>query len=189
MIIRLALAALFAVAGGVASASPANACSCMRWDDIREWIEPAELALVGTALGTDPRPVEAGELGRRFTTTFAVERASAETADRLAVAAPPGGDEGACGISFGAGERWLLTAYNEGGVLATSVCSATRMDELAPGEIGMVEDLLPFRPSPETTLPQGEWPRLLIPATVALVAASLAAALLLGGRVRGRDEP
>jgi hypothetical protein len=176
------LAAALAIGLGAVLAPDVRACTCVPRGELAADIAEVELAFVGTVVDSRQTP-EVRLFGATpiVASTFAVERASAETAERIVVHAPHGADDGACGITFGVGERWLVRAYRSQGVIASSACSAiAHVDELSADEMAVVTRVLPHSPvlSPDSAWsPSG----LVVPALVAVGATILAIGLLARG--------
>lgn len=59
-------------------------------------------------------------------------------------------DDGAnCGVPFGVGERWLVIAFAENGVLQTTGCQPNhRMDGSAPDNETLIAELVPYDVGP-----------------------------------------
>jgi hypothetical protein len=116
-----ALGALsLAVALSAVPIATVSACDCA-FTELREAIDSAEQAIVGTSGGS----VEVGrnETGERVQTTWTVERSRDAIGPSLRVESWR--DSGAnCGISFAAGERWLVLAYIGESTLETNGCYA-----------------------------------------------------------------
>jgi hypothetical protein len=180
---RVLLAAAMAIGLGAMLAPDVRACTCVPRGELAADIAEAELAFVGTVVASRDAP-EVRLLGGTslVASTFVVERASAETSERIVVHAPHGADQGACGITFGLGERWLVRAYREKGVIASSVCSAIgQVDELTADEMALVARLLSHSPAPSPD-PAFSWTGIAVPALVAAGAAMLAITLLARDR-------
>lgn len=121
-----------------------TACSCAM-SELPDAILAADVAIVGTVEGS----VDLGrnDMGERVQTTWRVERS------RDAIGTPlrleSWGDSGAnCGISFAAGERWLVLAYRGDSALETNSCMQNRrLDGSDPEGEAVIAELVTETPS------------------------------------------
>ena len=177
-----ALAALsLALALGSVPLARASACSC-EISELPDAISTAEIAIVGTSEGS----VEVGrnEMGERVQTTWTVER-SRDPVLAPSLRVESWRDSGAnCGISFAAGERWLVLAYRGDATLETNGCMQNRrLDGSDPEAEAVVAELLTEVSVPEQA---AEGPQIPAPLLgIALVALLVGAASLLAFRRGG----
>jgi hypothetical protein len=130
----------------LASATPiatVYACSCAMPPTPAEIAEIAELAFVGTVVDSGPGPWT--DFGSAVGYAFEVERASAIARAVLVVNAVESG--ASCGMTFGVGERWFVSAQTFEGTLSTGLCSGNVLtDTMAEAELDEVLAALPVAP-------------------------------------------
>ena len=173
MIVLLALASAAIPIGKVA------ACSCAAFGAPADVVAASDVTFIGTVIDTAPGGrAEIGGSNIRY--AFDVERASAPTEAVLVVEAleDPGG--ASCGLVFGIGERWLVSAYRQGNELETNLCSGNRLThELPEAEAAAYAELLSeVPPEPPEAAEPSAGRDLSLPAAI-LVA--VLGALALGG--------
>ncbi len=150
----------------------AAACDCSLIE-MPEAVRQADVAFVGT-LGDHVRGGGNAGFGALDEWHWTVERSrDAGTGPTIRVSAPA--DDGAnCGVSFGAGERWMVLASVHEGTLQTNGCLPHhRMDGTAPDAEALIAQLLPHRIGPAESGPD-------LPVSVPVLFA-LGAVVALGG--------
>jgi hypothetical protein len=156
-----------------------RACSCAG-GELSDAVMAADVAIVATSQGS--RPSGSDWMGEHVVTTWVVER-SRDPIESSRVDIGSHADSGAnCGVSFAAGERWLVLADSAPGALVTSGCALNRRLDGGDAEAdAVIAELLTEVPDPEE--PAGA--ALEIPASiigVGLVAIVVVAASVLGFR-------
>lgn len=121
------------------------ACSC-GMGETAETIRRAQLAFVGTV--TDQRDLgrhnEFGDAMREY--AFAVGRSTLPTGEIARIVA--GSSGASCGITFAAGEEWLIVAQRTAEGMETNLCSGNvRMSDIGAGERAEILEMLPSQPS------------------------------------------
>jgi hypothetical protein len=131
------------------------ACDCaMR--ELPDAIAEADVAIVGTLAGASTAAAAPGPVTGPTEYVWSVERArDPMSAVTITIAAWP--DDGAnCGISFAAGERWLVLAYQSEGRLETNGCmSNVRLDASVPDTVALVESMVASPVDPRATAEGG----------------------------------
>jgi hypothetical protein len=178
-LIRLAMIVLLALASAAIPIGKVAACSCAGLGTPADVVAASDVTFIGTVIDTaSGGPAEFGGSNIRY--AFDVERASAATEAVLVVEAldDPGG--ASCGLVFGIGERWLVSAHLQGSELETNLCSGNRLaDELPEAEAAAYAELLSeVPPEPAEPAEPSAGPDLSLPAAI-LVA--VLGALVLGG--------
>ena len=121
------------------------ACSC-GMGETAETIRRAQLAFVGTV--TDQRDLgrhnEVGDVMREY--AFEVARSTLPTGEIARIVA--GSSGASCGITFAAGEEWLIIAQRTAEGMETNLCSGNvRMSDVGAGERAEILEMLPSQPS------------------------------------------
>lgn len=162
--LRLLQAAILAIGVSIIPLVTVSACSCAM-TELEDAVLSAELAIVGTAISTEP---VADDLGEMQLTTWEVSQSRQEIdTDRIQVLSAR--DNGAnCGISFGADERWLVLAYpGERGLETNSCMHNRRLDGSDPEMEAAVASMMPAAITPDDAGPSD----VEIPVPVLVVAA------------------
>ena len=117
------------------------ACDCA-FTELPPAIAQADVAFVGTLAGTEPIP-DSGRPFEEAAYTWRVERSrDAIESEVVTVAAWPN-DGANCGVSFAAGERWLVLGHVEDGRLATNGCIRNhRIDGADPASEATIAELV-----------------------------------------------
>lgn len=167
----------------------AAACDCSM-TELGQAISEAEVAFVGTLVGSaEPAPLPAEGMGLPdpIEHAWSVERSrDALDASQLSIFAWR--DDGAnCGISFAAGDRWLVLAYLSEGRLETNGCMRnTLLSGAGPDEIELIDSLV-ATPVESTAAPPGL--ALPVPLLVGIGALLVVGAVSLIAFRRGGPEP
>jgi hypothetical protein len=188
---RVARTLLMIVVGIAATTVPisrAAACSCMGFTTPEEVVAAHEVTFIGTVV--DTALAEGGGFGgRNVRYAFDVERASAPTEAMLVVQATDDGGGASCGIAFGVGERWLISASRQDADLQTSLCSNNLLaDDLEADQVAAYTELLPnvppepAEPAPGATGSDVSVPIAIGAAVVALFGLAAVSLLALRGR-------
>jgi hypothetical protein len=148
------------------------ACSCAGAGTPEQVVSGAELAFIGTVVDTAPGgPSDFGGSNVRY--AFEVEQASVPTAHVVVIQALDDGGGASCGMTFGIGERWLVTAYRQGAELETNLCSTNqRTEEMAAPDLVAYTRLLPNVPEEVDPAPGAAGADISIPAATAIVVLS-----------------
>jgi hypothetical protein len=131
-----------------------QACSCAMIGGPEEIAAQAardgSVAFIGTVVDAAPAPADPDGFGQVVGYAFEVEHASVPiSASLIEVRALDDGGGASCGFTFGIGESWFVSAYEQDGALHTGLCGGnTRMTELAPDSVDRLREmLLPVTPT------------------------------------------
>ena len=144
---RAVIAVILAATAATVPVYRASACSCIPFGAPEEVLATQDLTFIGSVV--DAAEGGVGPFGGRTTLyAFDVERASASTDAIVVVKADM---SSTCGVSFGMGERWLVSAYRSGVDLETGLCSGNQLaDDMEPAELATYVELLDSVP-PDVT--------------------------------------
>jgi len=138
-----------------------QACSCALLGGPEEVAAQAardgSVAFIGTVVDAAPAPADPNGFGGVVGYAFAVEHASVPiSAAAIEVRALDDGGGASCGFTFGRGESWFVSAYEQEGALHTGLCSGnTRMSEMTQDSIDRLREML-IPVEPTGTAPSAE---------------------------------
>ena len=164
MWLRAALGLLLALCLLAAPVSIVHACSCAFLggpvDMARQAIADAEVAFIGTVVGSQPAPPDPDGFGPVVRYAFAVERATVQVDDLLEVRALDDGGGASCGFTFGTDETWFVTTYQQDGVLQTGLCNGNmELETLADADRERITAMLTAQPvsNPDSDIGGAGW--------------------------------
>jgi hypothetical protein len=164
MRLRAALGLLLALGLLAAPVSVVLACSCAFLggpvDMARQAIADAEVAFIGTVVGTEPAPPDPAGFGPMVRYAFAVERATVPVDDLIEVRALDDGGGASCGFTFGINETWFVTTDQQDGVLHSGLCHGNlELEALADVDRDRIAAMLTAQPrsSPEDDAREAGW--------------------------------
>jgi hypothetical protein len=162
--LRLIQAAILAIGVSIIPLATVSACSCAM-TELDDAVMSAELAIIGTAVSTEP--AAADDIGEMQLTTWEVSQ-SREDIDTDVIEILSAQDNGAnCGISFGADEKWLVLAYPGERGLETNGCMQNRrLDGSDPEMEAAIASMVPVAATND-----GAQTDVVIPVPVIVVAA------------------
>jgi hypothetical protein len=138
-----------------------QACSCAPVGGPEEVAAQAArdggVAFIGTVVDAAPAPGPDG-FGPVVGYAFEVEHASVPiSAAVIEVRALDDGGGASCGFTFGRGESWFVSAYEQEGALHTGLCNGnTRMTEMTKESIDRLREvLLPVQPTVDPPAEEG----------------------------------
>ena len=144
-----------------------HACSCAMIGGPEEVAAQAArdggLAFIGTVVDAAPAPADQDGFGGVVGYAFAVEHASVPISASMIEVRALGGDGGAsCGFTFGRGETWFVSTYEQEGALHTGLCSGnTRMTDLTQGDADRLREMLSsVEPTADPPAEEGAGPTL-----------------------------
>jgi hypothetical protein len=161
-----------------------HACSCAMIGGPEEVAAQAArdggVAFIGTVVDAAPAPADPNGFGGVVGYAFEVRHASVPISASLIEVRALDDDGGAsCGFTFGIGESWFVSAYEQEGALHTGLCNGnTRMTEMTQGSVDRLREmLLPAVPTVDAPAEDGtgvtlDW-------VTAAAAAGLLGAILL----------
>lgn len=152
MRLRLLLGVLLAMATLLAPTASVLACSCAGGMSLAATLGGNDVVLLGTVVDAVEAP--AGDMGQQMAYAVEVERSSQPVAATVEVRATFGDGGASCGFEFGVGQRWFIGAYEQDGVLQTSLCSGNALaDELPDTDVDEIVAMLPAEPAGEPAAP------------------------------------
>ena len=173
--LRLLQAALLAIGVSIIPVATVSACSCAM-GELDEAVLSAEVAIIGTAVSTEP--AGGGDIGEMQLTTWEVSQ-SRDDIDTDVLEILSAKDNGAnCGITFGTDERWLVLAYAGERGLETNGCMLNRrLDGSDPQMEAAIASMMPAAVTPDDAgAPDVEIPvPVLVVAAVGLLIAAVSA--------------
>ena len=139
--LRLLQAAILAIGVSIIPLATVSACSCAM-TELNDAVSSAELAIIGTAVSTEP--AGGGEVGEMQLTTWEVSQ-SRDDIDTDVLEILSAKDNGAnCGITFGTDEKWLVLAYPGERGLETNGCMQNRrLDGSDPAMEAAIASMMP----------------------------------------------
>jgi hypothetical protein len=184
---RAVLVLALVIVGGTVPVSRVAACSCAGFGEPKEVVAAHDVTCIGTVV--DSVPGARDEFGEAVLYAFDVDRASAPTDALLVVRAGVSG--ASCGITFGMGERWLVSAHRQGAELETGLCSNNQFaGDIPADDMAAFRQLLPnLAPEPAETATETSPSDASIPlaaGVAALAVLALAAISMLAFRAGGR---
>lgn len=157
MRIRLLLGLVLATVSLLAPTASVLACSCAGGMSVAATLGGNDVVLLGTVVDAVEAP--AGDMGQQMAYAVEIERASQPVAATVEVRATFGDGGAACGFEFGVGQRWFIGAYEQDGVLQTSLCSGNALaDELPDADVAEIVAMLPAETEAEPTVPAAVTP-------------------------------
>lgn len=116
----LTLGLIAALFGGLATAKPVSACSCIAGQTTQDNFDNSAAVFVGTVTEV----VDGGTITMMNTVEFDVSRSwKGSVGAEITVATAQ--DSAACGFNFEEGQEYLVYAYESEGTMETGLCSGT----------------------------------------------------------------
>jgi hypothetical protein len=159
---RLLLVAALALGLTAVPLATVQACSCAMIggpDDVAaQAVRDGGVAFIGTVVDAAPAPADPDGFGGMVGYAFELERASVPiSAAVIEVRALDDGGGASCGFTFGRGETWFVSAYEQDGALHTGLCNGnTRLGDLAQDDADRLREiLLPVEPDADPPAEEG----------------------------------
>ena len=161
MRLRLVAGLVLVLASLLAPTASVLACSCAALGSVAATLGQSDVVLLGTVVDAVEAP--AGDMGQQMAYAVEVERASQPVAATVEVRATHGDGGAACGFEFGLDQRWFIGAYEQDGVLHTSLCSGNALaGDLPQADVDEIVAMLPSEPeaapvTPAAVTPEVPW--------------------------------